>query len=445
MIKISIIMPLYNAEKYLEECLISIKKQTFEDYELICINDASEDSTLSILKKFQRDDNRIRIYSNSKRRGAAFSRNRGIGLASGEYLSILDGDDIFDEMMLEKAYHTAKSRDVDIVMFEAKYVPSESIYIKSKILHSREFTDRYCTEAFSIKDCEPYEMFPWLDSPLNKLYRKDFIDRNHIAFQDLPCSNDVCFVMLGVMTAERVIFMDVEDIMVYIRNHSVSTRISYDRDPMCAYYAMVELLKQLIERNQFEKLYEHYYFRLFETLIATIVNIRKEEKREVFYRFLQNEGIDRIRLMGGQAYNRINNHLRSLIEQFEKKEYETQWYFKTFRFDIHLYYHADKILEMFRRFDKEGSSVGVWGAGNNGEFFLEFCRHHNLNLTAVMDKSEEKQGSVIGSYQVMAPDKCMDRVQIIFVTPYFIYEDVKKEIGEREIEVIDLIKVLDFT
>lgn len=445
MIKISIIMPLYNAEKYLEECLISIKKQTLEDYEFICINDASTDSTLTILEKFQRDDRRIRIYSNSKRSGAAYSRNRGIGLASGEYLSILDGDDIFDETMLERAYHTAKSRDVDIVMYEVKPAPSESIHIKSKISRSRGFKDRYCTEVFSLQDREPYEMFPWPNVPWDKLYRKDFIDRNHFTFQNLPCSNDVCFTMLAVMTAKRIIFMDTEDVMVYARHHYTPTRISYDRDPMCEYYAMVELLKQLIERNQFERLYEHYYFRLFETFIATVVNTKKEEKREGFYRFLQNEGIDQIRIMGGQAYYRINSYLRSMIEQFEKKEYETQWYFRISWFGIYLYYHEDKILEMFRIFKKEGISVGVWGAGINGGIFLEFCRHHNLNLTAVMDKSEEKQGNAIGPYQIMAPEKCIDRVQVIFVTPYAIYEDVKKEVGERGIEVIDLINVLDMS
>ena len=94
---ISIIMPLYNAAKYLEESINSIRKQTFEDFELICMNDASTDDTLEILRHFRKNDARIKIFSNEERKGAAFSRNRGMKEAGGTYLSFLDGDDIFEE------------------------------------------------------------------------------------------------------------------------------------------------------------------------------------------------------------------------------------------------------------------------------------------------------------------------------------------------------------
>lgn len=74
MVKISIIMPLYNASKYLGECINSILGQTFTDFELLCINDASTDATMQMLQDFQKKDSRISIYSNTGRRGAAFSR-----------------------------------------------------------------------------------------------------------------------------------------------------------------------------------------------------------------------------------------------------------------------------------------------------------------------------------------------------------------------------------
>ena len=91
---ISIIMPLYNAARFLEESLESIRKQSFQDFELICINDASTDNTIQILQTFQIKDSRIKILSNDERRGAAFSRNRGMREAKGTYLSFLDGGDI---------------------------------------------------------------------------------------------------------------------------------------------------------------------------------------------------------------------------------------------------------------------------------------------------------------------------------------------------------------
>ena len=89
MAKISIIMPLYNAEKYLAESLESIHNQTFKEYELICINDASTDSTLEILNKYQSADFEMIIMENKTRLGAAESRNKGIKKARGKYIIFL--------------------------------------------------------------------------------------------------------------------------------------------------------------------------------------------------------------------------------------------------------------------------------------------------------------------------------------------------------------------
>lgn len=101
---ISIIMPLYNAERFLEKTLQSIANQTYRDYELICIDDASSDLTAEIVKKAQLADKRIILLHNQERKGAAYSRNKAMRQARGDYLAFLDGDDIFDEKMLEKAY-----------------------------------------------------------------------------------------------------------------------------------------------------------------------------------------------------------------------------------------------------------------------------------------------------------------------------------------------------
>jgi len=144
MISISIIMPLYNAEKYLDEALRCIQRQTYKEYELICIDDASTYTTIDILRRFQSEDNRIRIFSNKERLGAARSRNIGVREAKGEYLSFLDGDDIFEEEMLEALYNVMKRQDVDIVIFEYQHVPSGCIYEKKIIQHSDKFREKYC-------------------------------------------------------------------------------------------------------------------------------------------------------------------------------------------------------------------------------------------------------------------------------------------------------------
>lgn len=183
MIKISVIMPLFNASKYLEECLQSISRQTFSDYELICVNDASDDSTSQIVQDFQKKDSRVRLLTNDRRSGAAYSRNRGMKKAEGKYIAFLDGDDIFDEEMLEKAYCTIERHKADIVMYDFMHVPSDSIYNKLEKQHNEEYIDRYCRHTFTIQDGGPYEFLKWSSGPWNKLYRKSFVEKIRLYFR----------------------------------------------------------------------------------------------------------------------------------------------------------------------------------------------------------------------------------------------------------------------
>ena len=107
MCKISVIIPVYNGETYLAQCLDSIIGQTLKEIEIICVNDGSKDRTQQILEKYAEKDSRIQIIS-QENGGAGAARNAGLRIARGEYLSILDGDDFFEPDMLEKAYKKAK-------------------------------------------------------------------------------------------------------------------------------------------------------------------------------------------------------------------------------------------------------------------------------------------------------------------------------------------------
>ena len=98
--KFSIIVPIYNVEKYLDKCLKSLINQTYSDYEIICIDDGSTDSSLEVLKKYQ-DEDRILIYQNDSNRGLSYTRNRGMSYAHGEYIIFVDSDDWIYQETLE--------------------------------------------------------------------------------------------------------------------------------------------------------------------------------------------------------------------------------------------------------------------------------------------------------------------------------------------------------
>lgn len=114
MLKISVIIPVYNVAKYLSECLDSVLAQTFSDIEIICINDGSIDNSLQILEEYQRKDNRIKVIT-QKNQGVVVARNNAIKQASGEFIYILDSDDIIDKTTLEKSYNAIMAGKGDII------------------------------------------------------------------------------------------------------------------------------------------------------------------------------------------------------------------------------------------------------------------------------------------------------------------------------------------
>src|SRR5574344_2160891 len=112
--KVSVIIPIYNVEKYLRQCLDSVVNQTLKDIEIICINDGSTDSTLSIIKEYATNDNRIKIID-KKNSGYGDSMNQGLDMATGDYIGIVESDDFAELNMFDKLYNKAIENNLDLV------------------------------------------------------------------------------------------------------------------------------------------------------------------------------------------------------------------------------------------------------------------------------------------------------------------------------------------
>ena len=121
MVKISVLIPSYNVEKYIRECLDSIVNQTFEDMEIICIDDGSTDSTLDILNEYALKDSRLRVYENKENKGVSYARNYLLNLAKGKYIFFMDSDDYLELDALEKAYNLTEEKSLDILMFKIRH------------------------------------------------------------------------------------------------------------------------------------------------------------------------------------------------------------------------------------------------------------------------------------------------------------------------------------
>ena len=124
-IKVSVIVPVFNVESYLNESLDSILNQTLKDIEIICINDGSTDNSLDILETYSKKDKRIKIIS-KENEGQGVARNVGLDNAQGEYISFVDSDDFIKRDMLEKLYNKAENNDLDLVMCKVSSFDNET-------------------------------------------------------------------------------------------------------------------------------------------------------------------------------------------------------------------------------------------------------------------------------------------------------------------------------
>lgn len=421
---ISVIIPVYNAEKYLFESLQSVLRQTYKDFELICVDDCSMDDTRKILTDFQKKDDRIRILSNKERLGAAGARNRGLKESRGKYVIFLDGDDIFEEELLEKTYDTMEKHDVDMVMFDYMHVTGNDIYTKKKALHPVNFQEKYCRHPFSVKDFVPEDFPNWSDSVCDKMFKRKFICDNHITFQNLPSYNDVYFSKMTTYCASKIIWLDDCRIMVYARDHTNLSRISSAREPMCAYYAMERLGMELKVRNRMNDLAEHFYYRMSLMMLHVLRNEKSEERKRDFYSFLHDKGIVKCIEYGKERYDQIDLYTQYLLESFKNEAYESRWFDTPYTY-VQVYLRkSGKVIDRFVADQlRKDKTVMIWGIGINGTSLLKHLNAHGIKVSAVADAEEKKQGCLVEGYKIQDPHFAFNKMDYVITTSDTVYQE----------------------
>lgn len=440
---ISIIMPLYNAERFLEETLVSINKQVFQDYELICINDGSNDRTVDIVQRFQGDDSRIKLLHNGKRFGAAISRNRGVKEAKGKYIIFLDGDDIFDEEMLLLAYEKAEDVQAEIVMFEMTHALSEDIYKECAVVHSTEYILKFCTDCISVYDIKVCDFLRWSSGTCNKLFLREFINSNNLEFQDVPSNNDTYFVDMSFFLAKRIVLLNSPRMLLHARDHYTPDRISVERDPMCIYYAMKKVKEELIGRGLFGKAYKIFLYRAFDYMIIGLKNAKNAEIQEKFFHFLLDKGFNDLLQENGYE---MDQFLKNKKAEFINWKLGKGWEKIESIFEIFLEENFEIIGNIFQECKMKNLSMGIWGAGENGKRFITFCKKHKLDIDKVIDMDESKCGKVIEGYQIVSSKNAYNTNIIIF-TPVRGYASVKKMMyqNKKDVRIINLNDLICFT
>lgn len=226
--KVSVILPVYNVEKYLATCLYSLVKQTLEDIEIICINDGSTDNSLNILKDWAQRDSRIKIID-KENEGQGVARNIGIEIAKGEYIGFVDPDDFVRRDMFEKMYLQAKNLNSDIVICDIeRFYEETQKYTPSKFFENYQSPFRAKKVDFPAgQNIDKEEIYKTLlISPCyswNKIYKREFIINNNIKFAPRKCYEDCIFIMQSHILANNISYI-AESFYVYLIRKSSTLR-----------------------------------------------------------------------------------------------------------------------------------------------------------------------------------------------------------------------------
>lgn len=252
--KISVIIPVYNVYESLSECLKSVIHQTFSDFEIICINDASTDDSLNILEKYSLEDNRIRIVNHEKNKGLSFARNTGIENAVGEYLFFLDSDDWIASDSLLKMYNAICGSQADIVVSKTKIFLDGGV---GKNLDHQKVLDtmnRYLNSFSEGVVKVPLDEIYYQKIPgvaWGKLYKKAFVDNNRLRFINKRIMHeDEGFWLKCLLHCPLLCCINDVSVMYRIRFDSIMFKSSFkvnEKDLIVSYIDAITHIKDFSE------------------------------------------------------------------------------------------------------------------------------------------------------------------------------------------------------
>lgn len=233
-VKVSIVVPIYNVEKYLTQCLDSLVNQTLKDIEIICVNDGSTDGSAKIIDDFAKRDSRIKVIT-KENTGYGNSMNRGFDAASGEYLGIVESDDYADKNMFETLYGIAKSNDLDVVKssYYFYYSTPKERNEKQEIVSSVLANKTICPTTFFTAKMEMVEFFNIKPTIWSSIYKASFIRENNIRFNETPGASyqDASFNFKVWACAKKVRLL--KDAFLHYRQDNESSSVNSKGKVFC--------------------------------------------------------------------------------------------------------------------------------------------------------------------------------------------------------------------
>ena len=367
MVRISVIMPVFNTAIYLKKSIDSLLNQSFTDFELICVDDNSEDNSLEILMQYQQKDSRIIIKKHEMNRGAANTRNDGLKIARGEYIIFVDSDDFFYQNMLEVAYRDASIYNADVVIFGSETSWKKTGY-QFGLIDDLKKKCVFLPKARHV---------PW-----DKLVRRELLVNAKIEFQNIPTNNDIFYSYSVLLFASRII---VSDKILLFYNEERSGSLSEQRN----------------KRNNgtIEALYEVFTFSVKNKLKAELFNVYLNILLDQAQLYLLDSkyslAMRRNSLNLFMSYTDLMNELECCTNNnilyphnklfwLDVSEGKDIWNNK---YDFYLFKSIKALVSDKKRQSKR---VALWGCGENGKKVIDIIG--NMILDFVIDENPSLHG-----------------------------------------------------
>lgn len=314
MVKVSVIIPVYNGETHLRQCLDSVCGQTLREIEIICVDDGSTDSSLQILKEYQAKDERVQVlHQNNQYAGAA--RNHGKRQAAGEYLVFWDCDDFFEPDALEKMYEKAVSVQADVCVCGAsQYLQEKEMLVPhlARYMNKKRIPKE---ESFNIKSNEEYILNFTNEAAWNKMFRREFVEKLNLDFQPVRNGNDVYFTVNALCLAERIVTVD-KPFVNYRKNQSKSLVGTISKSPLTPFQAWTDAAENLQKLDVFPE--RSFANKAVGSFIYLLRNIRQKDAFAEAVNYLQQGALERLHIKvreEGYYYTKwYNEFVKHLIE-----------------------------------------------------------------------------------------------------------------------------------
>lgn len=412
MIKVSVIVPVYNAAKYLKQCLDSILAQTLENIEILCIDDGSTDAGGTILDRYAMRDKRLKVL-HKKNSGYGAAMNAGLDAASGEYIGIVESDDRILPEMYQKLYEEAKAEELDVVKSDA-YFWYENIGYQQRI-HRKNLE---CYYDKVLEDIDRNIFFDFYMNIWTGIYRKEFLVQRGIRFHESAGASyqDNGFWLRTMMYCKRAKWLNRAFYLYRQDNENSSIKSKEKMLTMTHEYEYIE--KTLLERKDFKALPYCYYYKLYRHM-GNFYRIADENKLVFCEQIKRDYLLYRSYIKGNGS---LDDWFRKIIRDSES-------------FCSQVIAQRQKIYEKLNKAEE----LIIYGAGNHGDRILRGLTnegyYQKIACFAITDGGMKAD---IAGKSVLQIDAAVEKypnalVIIAVIKESGMYQQMKRKLEEMQI------------